>query len=288
MAGIAVAKPGPLLLITAAIAFCGASLSWAQSGAEDFKTACAACHTIGGGRVIGPDLSGVQDRRSQEWLVRFVTSSQSLIADGDPDAVALFEEYNGMIMPPPGISENRIVAVLAYIAEQSTTTAGLVQAVETAPAEYPVPEPEQIVLGQQLFQGTVRFGAGGPTCNACHHVKNDAVIGGGILARELTTVFSTMGREGVSAILGRAPFPVMQAAYEKQPLSDQEIAALVAFLQDADSQHAYQQPRDYGVGLLSSGVVGSLVVFGVCGLVWRGRRKVSVNQEIYDRQTKSI
>jgi hypothetical protein len=80
----------------------------------------------------------------------------------------------------------------------------------------------------------------------------------------------------------------MQAAYADEPLTTDEISALVAFLQDADAQHAFQQPRDYGIGLLSSGVVGSAIVFGFCGLVWRGRRKASVNQDIYDRQTKSV
>ena len=133
----------------------------------------------------------------------------------------------------------------------------------------------------------MQFSGGGPTCNACHDVNHEAVIGGGNLARELTTVFSTMGREGVTAIINNAPFPVMRTAYENQPITEQETSALVAFLQQADEQHANHQPRSYGAGLLSGGVLGSITLFGICGFVWRGRRKDSVNQSIYDRQSKS-
>jgi len=42
---------------------------WAQDAGEQvFNTTCFACHTIGGGRLIGPDLAGVHEKRSQEWL----------------------------------------------------------------------------------------------------------------------------------------------------------------------------------------------------------------------------
>ena len=90
--------------------------------------------------------------------------------------------------------------------------------------------PAEIARGQNLFQGLERLKNGGPACNSCHHVKNDAVIGGGVLAKELTTVFSTMGTPGINAILGKPPFPVMAAAYAEHPLTDDESAALVGFL----------------------------------------------------------
>ena len=282
---------GLLLLLIVWFASPGAAnAATGATGEDDFGMACAACHTIGGGRLIGPDLIGIAERRSPQWLVDFVVSSQTLIKNGDTDAVALFNEYNGMIMPDAPLSESQVTGVLAYIAGQEAAATEATTAI--APVAETVsevlPTEAEIALGQDLFQGRVRFEAGGPTCNACHDVKNDAVIGGGVLARELTNVFSTMGREGVKAVIGQAPFPVMQAAYAQSPLTAVETSALVAFLQDADAQHAYQQPRDYGFGLLTSGVVGSAIVFGLCGFVWRGRRKGSVNQDIYDRQTKSV
>jgi mono/diheme cytochrome c family protein len=264
-----------------------------EPGKQVFDTSCFACHTIGGGRLVGPDLLGVNERRSQAWLESFVKSSQSMINDGDAEAVALFAEFNRLPMPDALVSDEQIRQVLDYIETQSSAAVAATPA-ETFVAEdhpevqaQPASE-EDIQAGQDLFQGILRFEEGGPACNACHDVRNDAVIGGGILATELTTVFSRMGGAGVKAILGHAPFPVMQAAYQDQSLTEQEVTALVAFLEYADSEQYNQLPRDYGVGLLLSGIAGASVLFLFFGLVWRGRKKGSVNQAIYDRQIKSV
>ncbi len=268
--------------------------SWAQEpGEQVFNTTCFACHTIGGGRLVGPDLLGIHERRSQEWLEGFVRSSQSMIDAGDAEAVALFAEFSQMPMPDSVATDEQIRQVLDYIETQSLAATAVTPAEElvaddqTEAEAKPVSE-EDIQAGQDLFQGIRRFEEGGPACNACHEVRNDAVIGGGILATELTTVFSRMGGAGVKAILGHAPFPVMQAAYQDQSLTEQEVTALVAFLEYADSEQYNQLPRDYGVGLLLSGIVGASFLFLFFGVVWRGRKKGSVNQAIYDRQIKSV
>ncbi len=269
---------------------------WAQDpGEQVFNTTCFACHTIGGGRLIGPDLDGVHEKRTQEWLEGFIKSSQSMIKAGDAEAVALFEEYSSMLMPDTAASDEQIRQVIDYIEAQSSgaeasadDTAGEpVTQEEQAPASEPASE-EDILTGQELFQGNIRLANGGPACNACHEVRNDAVIGGGVLAIELTSAFSRMGGAGVTAILGRAPFPVMQAAYEGRSLTEDEVAALVAFLEYADSEQYNQLPRDYGIGLFLSGVVGAGILFFLFGVVWRGRKKGSVNQAIYDRQIRSV
>jgi len=263
---------------------------WTQEpGEQIYQTTCFACHTIGGGRLVGPDLAGVHDRRSQEWLERFVASSQAMINDGDAEAAALFEEFNRVPMPDSFISEEQIRQVLSYIKSQSSDqTADVAPSEgEQVPATAPASE-KDILIGQDLFQGKIRFVNKGPACNACHEVRNDAVIGGGILATELTTVFSRMGGAGVTAILGHAPFPVMQAAYKDQSLTEDEVVALVAFLEYADSEQYNQLPRDYGIGLFVSGSLGAGVLFLFFAVVWRGRKKESVNQAIFDRQIRSI
>ncbi|HEX20355.1 MAG TPA: cytochrome c [Acidiferrobacteraceae bacterium] len=263
----------------------------ASAGEKLFKEKCAGCHTIGGGKLLGPDLKGVHDRRSQAWLEKFVKSSQSLIKSGDAEAIAVFKKFNKFVMPDSTISKAQIGKVLAYIktaskgpadSTSSTGSETTDQTTDQKPASK-----EDIVLGQNLFQGKIRFENNGPTCISCHNVTNDAVIGGGVLAKELTTVFSKMGGTGVRAILGKAPFPVMEIAYKDKPLTDKEIFALVAFLKDADENHAYHHPRDYGMGLLISGLIGAFILFGFYSLLWLRRRKDSVNQKIYDRQVKS-
>jgi cytochrome c2 len=257
----------------------------AEPGQQVFELSCSACHTIGGGRLVGPDLAGVHDRRSQEWLEKFVRSSQSMVKDGDPDAIAVFEKFNKIVMPDSVISDEQIKAVLGHI-KSASGGAKTTPATEAAPTEKTASK-QDILLGASLFQGKTRFENAGPTCVSCHDVKNDAVIGGGVLAKELTTVFSKMGGTGVRAILGKAPFPVMEAAYKNKALTETEVFALVAFLQDADENQAYSNPRDYGMGLLLSGFIGAGILFVFYSLLWLRRRKDSVNQKIYDRQVKS-
>jgi mono/diheme cytochrome c family protein len=270
------------------------SLTWSDkteaqdTGEQVFNTTCFACHTIGGGRLIGPDLAGIHEKRSQEWLEQFVRSSQTLINSGDADAVALYEEYNSLLMPDTAASDEQIREVLSFIKTRSSDQSQPVEPSAVAQVEPEEPASEDDILtGQELFQGNIRFENNGAPCNACHDVRNDAVMGGGILAAELTTVFSRMGKAGVQSILGQSPFPVMQAAYEGKALTENEVTQMVAFLEYADSEQHHQLPRDYGLGLFASGIIGSGVLFGLFAFVWRGRRSGSVNQEIYDRQIKS-
>ncbi len=253
----------------------------AQSGEELFTTVCVACHTTTSERLIGPGLDGVQDRRDREWLLSFITEPDRMIADGDTLATRLLAEYETP-MPNIGTTRAQAVALLDYIATAPEITATAVQPEASGP-----PGENQVLLGQALFQGTTRLANGGPTCNSCHDVTNDAVIGGGILAVELTSVFSRLGGPGVRAILGSPPFPVMQQAYVDKSLTEAEVAGLVAFLQQADAEQALHQPRDYGIKLFGSGLGGALVLLSLYSMAWGGRRRGSVNQEIFDRQVKS-
>ncbi len=254
----------------------------ADPGKERFTKICAACHTVGGGKLVGPDLKGVTERRDREWLKKFIKSSQSMVKSGDKVAVELFEEFNKVAMPDAPYSDEEIESVLKYIESASASGGG------GGAAPIKVSEsPADIAKGQDLFQGVQRLSNGGAACNSCHHVKNDAVIGGGVLAKELTSVFSTVGGAGVSAILGAPPFPVMEEAYKEHPLTEDEIVALIAFLQEADKQQAFQEPRDYGVKLFVSGIIGWAVLMGLFGLIWARRKKGSVNHDIYARQVKS-
>ncbi len=285
-----------LLVITNTV--CYSSEADQLEGAVYFKQMCVACHTINGGRLVGPDLANVQERRSDGWLQKFIKSSQTLVNSGDPDAVAIFEEYNKIVMPDPPFSDDQIAEIIIYIkaasggeaqsAEAETVGSGTDKGETDASVDTSIGSTqEDIIMGQNLFQGKTRLENGGPACISCHDVKNDAVIGGGILARELTTVFSRMGEPGVRAILGSAPFPVMQQAYVNKPLTDIEIVSIVSFLEQADRDHMFQQPRDYGVKLAGTGIVGLIVLLLIFSLIWRKRKIKPVNKDIFDRQVKS-
>ena len=276
----------------------GSQWAYAQEpGKEIFQQRCMVCHSIGEGRLVGPDLAGVNDRRSEDWLLKYIKSPQTLVNSGDKTAIALVEEYK-VVMPDNALSDGQIKAVLAHIKETvGSPAAGSEAAAPPAQASAAASTPDEIRLGQDLYEGRVRFANGGPACSACHHVSNDAVIGGGILARDLTTSFSRIGKRGVIAILGSSPFRVMELAYAQSPFTDDEIHAVVAFLEFADKQHRFEKPSEHGwstyiggsitAGMIIAGAAGVVVLVGFYALVGRRRKKRSVNQDIYDRQVKS-
>jgi len=53
---------------------------------------CVACHTIGKGRLTGPDLQGVADRREYGWMTAMMMNPDSMVK-ADPVAKQLLAEY---------------------------------------------------------------------------------------------------------------------------------------------------------------------------------------------------
>lgn len=74
-----------------------------------------------GQRLIGPDLIGINQKRSEEWLIPFIKSSQTMIKSGDADAIAIYEEFNQMMMnDQTHLSDDDIRSVLSYIEEETS------------------------------------------------------------------------------------------------------------------------------------------------------------------------
>ena len=93
-------------------------------GKDLFKANCAACHKLDG-KLVGPPLGGVTEKRSAEWLHKWIKNSQALIASGDKDAIAIFEEYNKVPMAAYEtlLSDEDINSVLAYVADPTKAEA---------------------------------------------------------------------------------------------------------------------------------------------------------------------
>jgi protein SCO1/2 len=83
-----------------------------------FRTRCAACHTIGKGEALGPDLAGVTSRRDHGWLARYTATPDRMLAEGDPIATALFAKYKNVRMPNLGLDNDEVTALLAHIEKQ--------------------------------------------------------------------------------------------------------------------------------------------------------------------------
>ncbi|MCC6866858.1 MAG: c-type cytochrome [Ignavibacteria bacterium] len=254
---------------------------FSQSGEDLFKSKCSACHTVGKGKLVGPDLAGVKSRKDEQWLIKFITSSQTVINSGDEYAKKKFEEFNKVIMPDPGISETEIKSILAYIETQGGTPT-----TQTVSTFRPLSESNSgnIESGRKLFSGEQRFTHGGTSCISCHNVPDVTYFGGGRLAVDLTNVYSRLGEAALVNIIQTQPFPVMKQAFVNNPLTESEVYDLASYLKDVDEKQKFALHANPTINFLYSGIAGLAVLLVVFTGFWHKRRKGSVNNKIYKRQ----
>ena len=89
------------LLLLVALFSLSANIFAQSEGEQIFKsTGCTACHTIGGGKLVGPDLQGVLDRRPEDEIIKYVQNPA---------------DFGVTLMPPQALDADEIKAVLAYI-----------------------------------------------------------------------------------------------------------------------------------------------------------------------------
>jgi len=99
----------------------------AVAGKLAFESKCLACHSVGGGKKLGPDIAGVTKRRSQAWLARWLKEPEKML-QSDADAKALLKEYNNLPMPNQSLGEAEIRQYLKYFQWIDAQPAGSVKA----------------------------------------------------------------------------------------------------------------------------------------------------------------
>ncbi|MBC9912961.1 c-type cytochrome [Chitinophaga varians] len=88
-------------------------------GKKLFQARCASCHNVNK-KLTGPALAGVDQRHSEEWIIRFVKASQSMVKAGDKEALAVYNANNQVAMPDhPDLSDDMIRDLLAYVKEEA-------------------------------------------------------------------------------------------------------------------------------------------------------------------------
>ena len=89
----------------------------AKAGSKVFAAkACTGCHTVGKGRLAGPDLAGVLDRRGETWVRTWLKDPAPML-ETDETAKALLKEYGNVRMPNMKLTEEQIEQLLHYIVE---------------------------------------------------------------------------------------------------------------------------------------------------------------------------
>lgn len=227
-----------LLVIGARLLLAGTASADTAEAKRIFTTRCMACHTFGKGVKVGPDLKGVTERRQRDWIVKFVRSSSTVIASGDPTATGLFEQFKQQRMPDwTDLSEAQIGSILDWLAingpDQQDPDA---RAADLATAA-------QIETGRQLFHGARTMELGSIACASCHAIRDGASGGGGTLAHDLTDTYSQFQDGAMTQFLKHPCFLRSPDSTLPRFLTPEESFAIKAYLRDASlNEQSSTQP----------------------------------------------
>ncbi len=239
-----------------------------SEGQALFQQKCVGCHSIGGGKLVGPDLKGVTTRRTKEWLTNWISAPDKVLAAQDPIATQLLAEHNNLAMPNLGLTPDQVASLIAFLGTDTVTTPATAQAAGDP------------VAGKALFTGTQRLKNGGPPCMGCHSVGAIGSLGGGALGPDLTPAYNKYGGDaGLQAFLNSVPTVTMNAVWTRQPLTPQEQTDLVAFLKQVSVS---ERPIDVVGQLALLAVIGTVLFLILAQLYWR-KRLVAVRRPMVMR-----
>lgn len=236
--------------------------------ADQFAQTCASCHSIGGGRLVGPDLKDVTQRRDRSWLEKFVQDPKAVIDSGDPYAQQLVKDSQGIVMPTLGLSAAETKALIDLIDAESKKAVS--QFAGTPVSEAPFTA-QDVAAGRTLFMGEKRLAKGGPSCVSCHTFRGVGGLSGGRLGPDLTLVFERLGgRKGLTAWLGNPASPTMMPVFKARPLQPKEAQSLVALFEDT-ARKGGADDSAARLNFLLLGLGGSVIGMVTLDSIWKKR-----------------
>lgn len=258
-----------ILPMTILLFFLGITPAHAQQAGDFFQQNCTSCHTIGGGRLTGPDLKDVAKQKDRAWLEHFIQGPKAVIDAGDPFALQLQQDARGVVMPTvPGMTAQMAKALLDLIEAESALPKSRFAGVSISDRPFTAYD---LATGTALFTGTRKLSRGGPPCISCHTLGTLTALGGGRLGPDLTRVYERLGgRKAAGAWLVAPGTSTMQSVFRQHPLQSEEILPLLSVFEDASRR---SQPTDTGTEL--NFFLVSFAGAGLClllmGWIWQGR-----------------
>jgi nitrite reductase (NO-forming)/hydroxylamine reductase len=184
-----------------------------EAGRRIFDQTCFACHSIGEGVRVGPDLKDLGQRRERDWLVRWMQDPIQM-ALTDPVGQELYAAYNNIPMAPPGLNDLQISNVLDYI---DAASAGLAATMASDAGPVDLNESQFARAGQIFFD----------RCAGCHGTLRAGATGPNIQPERTTQI----GTTALKAILTHGTPGGMPAWGTNNILDDEEIDLMARFVQ---------------------------------------------------------
>lgn len=83
-------------------------------GAQIFYASCSSCHNPFKA-ATGPKLAGVTKRRTEEWLRKWIRNPAKMLADKDPEAVALYHLWHNTAMTSFPMPETEMDKLMDFL-----------------------------------------------------------------------------------------------------------------------------------------------------------------------------
>ena len=223
------------------------------SGETIYKAQCAVCHAADGGGGVGPNFTDAYwihggSIKNIFWITKYGIPEKGMISWQSQLSPAAMHDVSCYIYTLKGTKPVNSKEPQGELYNEEVTM--------TNP-ERPVPEKDMkpsirsvrdttddVQIGRQLFSGSLRFDTGGPACILCHHVTDDILTGGALIAPDLTNVYSLFDEKIIIVRVITPYHTTMQDAYKDKPVTKEEAALLVSFLKYVGTESTHQQKRD--------------------------------------------
>ena len=232
----------------------------AAEAAEIFQARCSACHTVGQGDKIGPDLHGVHERRESVWLESFIRSSQRVIASGDATARELYQRFDQRTMPDQDLASDEIETLIAWIAAGGPSLAPTFRSAADASGQ-------EVELGRAMFFN--RPGAALASCSGCHSLVEDEGTLTGSFGGSLRNVFSRYRDAELARHLEAPAQPASGRRCQRVPLDPDTSFHLRAFLNGLDQGSASLGTGERLMPILGFALFLVLLLFVQLASGWR-------------------
>lgn len=217
-----------------------------------FVSRCAGCHTIGGGKLTGPDLAP-----STQWPAATLRPA--------------IKKMEPRVGPLSDADLDMLIAFMKDGAVRERITAERDRAMQAVAARLDPPSIEQ---GRRLFTGETALQHGGLACAACHTAGGF----GGSLGPDLTLLAGKMDRIAMMSAFEKAAFVLMREAYAKTPVTRQEALHLAAYFESLQTAPPATPSFAAIVPLGGAGLAGALLL--LFALLTRGRRAADVRSRL--------
>ncbi|HLN52976.1 MAG TPA: cytochrome c3 family protein [Lentimicrobium sp.] len=248
--------------------------SMAQEGKDLFQKNCTVCHTIGQGKLVGPDLQGVTKRREHAWLLKFIKNSQAVIQSGDPVAVQLFQEHSKAIMPSfTQFSDEEITSILDYIDKWEPEK---VEALTVDVNKKTGFSHEEYLRGERLFYGLIPHSNGlSFNCSDCHNTVTSDTLNWNPSAMDLANSFMDPKGMNIYQSMNQPVSSKMEQAHSGIKMTEQEIYYISAFLSHFNSTQMAEH-KIFPLKLILFIVFAVLMTWAIIDLLFLKRVKFKI------------